>query len=392
MKFFYCRKCLMPSTRPRITFDQYGICNGCNWAEQKKTFDWDKRWGELESLCDKYRGNGVDWDMIIPWSGGKDSYHIAYNFKYKLGMNPLLVKLAAMIPSKIGLQNERNIKKHGFDLIVINPSSEYDRLNKIGLIEQGRPWYAFETGITTAVVKLAMGLGLKWICYGEEGETEYGGRDDYLKSGYDSQKGFNRKWIVDTYFSGHDTNKYNLKTALWDFPSQKELDKAGIFFTHWSYFSDWDNEKHLKTARQMGFKKISYNECPEDGVLDYGTFTNYTSLDDPFMRTFNTYLMFLKFGFGRGSHEATGEIKAGRMSRERGCGMATIFDSYDCRDFADRLAEYYKVTRFELRQICDSWANKAIVEPGHDKWILRKELRGFPTIENAIEIDYDGSY
>jgi N-acetyl sugar amidotransferase len=380
----------MPSSRPRISFDQHGICNGCNWAEQKKSFDWDTRWKELETLCDKHRGNGIDWDMIIPWSGGKDSYHIAYNFKYKLGMNPLLVKLAAMIPSEIGLRNERNIKSQGFDLMVINPSNEYDRLNKIGLIEQGRPWYAFETGITTAIVKLAMGLGIKWLCYGEEGETEYGGRDDYLKSGYDSQKGFNRKWIVDTYFSGHDTNAYDLKTALWNFPSQKELDKAGIFLTHWSYFSNWDSEKHLETALRMGFKKISHQAG--DGVWGLGTFTDYTSLDDPFMRTFNTYLMFLKFGYGRGTHEATEEIKAGRMTREEAMEMAKQYDDYNCLYFWDKLADYYNMTPFELRQICDSWANTDIVEPGEDRWVLRKELRDFPTIENAIEIDYDGSY
>jgi len=390
MKFFYCRKCLMPSTRPRITFDEYGVCNGCNWVKQKKTFDWSTRWSELESLCDKYRGNGVDWDMIIPWSGGKDSYHIAYNFKYKLGMNPLLIKLAAMIPSNIGLENERNIKKQGFDLIVVNPNEEYDRLNKIGLIEQGRPWFAFETGITTILIKLAMGLGIKWLCYGEEGETEYCGRNDYLTKGFDSQRGFNRKWIVDTYFSGRDTNQYKLNTALWNFPSQKELDKSGIFLTHWSYFSHWDSEKHLETALKMGFRK--YPVTPDDGVTGYGTFTNYTSLDDPFMRTFNTYLMFLKFGYGRGTHEATEEIKAGRMTRDEAAELASLYDDYDCRDFWFKLAEYYKVTPFKLRDICNKWANRAIVEPGRDKWVLRKELRGFPTIEDAIEIDYDGSY
>jgi N-acetyl sugar amidotransferase len=384
MKFFYCRKCLMPSTRPRITFDEDGVCNGCLHAEKKKTFDWKTRWSELVDLCDKHRGNGIDYDMIIPWSGGKDSYHIAYNFKNKLGMTPLLVKLAAMIPSEIGLENERNIKKHGFDLLVINPNEEYNRLNYIGLVEQGRPWYAFETGITTTVVKIAMGLGIKWICYGEEGETEYGGRDDYLTSGYDSQKGFNRQWIVDTYFSGHDTNKYDLKSPLWQFPSQEKLDEAGIFFTHWSYFSDWDSEKHLETAKLMGFKYRPI--CPHDGVSGYGTFTDYTSLDDPFMRTFNTYLMFLKFGFGRGSHEATGEIKAGRMTRKEGCREAREYDAYDCRHFWGELAKYYGVSSFKLTKICDKWVNKSLLHEGQDRWVLKPEINFDLTMDNPLEI------
>lgn len=382
MKFFYCKSCLMPSRRPRITFNENGICNGCNYSAWAKTFDWSKRWKQLEQLCDKYRGNGTDWDMIIPYSGGKDSYHIAYNFK-QLGMKPLLVKLAAMIPSKIGFRNEQNIRKHGFDLIVIYPDDEYRRYNKIGLVEQGRGWLAFETGITTAIIKLAMGIGIKWLCLGEEGESIYGGRDDYLKN-FTLEKGVNRKWIVDTYFSGNDTSKANLNTPLWKLPSQKALSDAGIFYTHWSYFSDYDPEKHLQTAKELGFEVGP--KSPEDGVTGYGTFTNYTSLDDPFMRTLNTYLMRLKFGFGRGSHEATTEIRYGRITRDEGIELAQAYDDYDCIDFWDKLAEYYGVTGMELETICDSHANEALLYKDKGVWMLRPEINFDLTIDNPLEI------
>jgi hypothetical protein len=86
------------------------------------------------------------------------------------------------------------------------------------------------------------------------------------------------------------------------------------------------------------------------------------------------------------------KLEAGRMTREEAMEMAKQYDDYNCLYFWDKLADYYKMTPFELRQICDSWANTDIVEPGEDRWVLRKELRDFPTIENAIEIDYDGSY
>lgn len=46
----------MPSTRPGIKFDNKGVCSAC-WAyENRKKIDWDKRYKELEKLCDKYRG------------------------------------------------------------------------------------------------------------------------------------------------------------------------------------------------------------------------------------------------------------------------------------------------------------------------------------------------
>jgi len=48
----YCKKCLMPDTRPGITFVD-GECAPCiNYAKQK-TIDWDVRKKELEKLCDK---------------------------------------------------------------------------------------------------------------------------------------------------------------------------------------------------------------------------------------------------------------------------------------------------------------------------------------------------
>lgn len=378
MKFFYCKKCLMPSTRPRIQFDENGVCNGCNWAEQKKTFDWSKRWKELEALCDKYRGSGHRPDMIVPWSGGKDSYHIAYMMKNELGMNPLLIKVAPLIPTTIGRLNEENIRDHGFRLIKIYPERAYVDLCLKGLIEQGRPQMGFVTGITTMIVQEAMQRGIKWVMYGEEGETEYGGRTDYV------EHGFNRDWIVNTYFSGYDTNNYGLD--LWDLPSQKELDKAGLVFSHWSYFSDWDGLKHFETAKKIGFM---YGPEDSDGVTGYGTFTNYTSLDDPYLRTFHTYLMFLKFGFGRGSHEATGEIRAGRMTRSQGIGMAKKYDAYDCSNLIYKLCKLYHINETELMRHVERHINPKILWLDRwfdNKWQLRPEINFDLTIENGIEI------
>ena len=40
---FWCKNCVMASTRPRISFNHKGICNGCTWAEKKKTINWKKK-------------------------------------------------------------------------------------------------------------------------------------------------------------------------------------------------------------------------------------------------------------------------------------------------------------------------------------------------------------
>ena len=62
----FCKKCTISNQRPRITFDQNGICSACNFSELKeKKFDWKKRGEELQQLCDKFRKtNG--FDVIVP--------------------------------------------------------------------------------------------------------------------------------------------------------------------------------------------------------------------------------------------------------------------------------------------------------------------------------------
>ena len=35
-KIKICKLCLMPSSRPRISFDIKGVCNACNYQKKKK--------------------------------------------------------------------------------------------------------------------------------------------------------------------------------------------------------------------------------------------------------------------------------------------------------------------------------------------------------------------
>ena len=54
----YCKKCVMPDTRPGITFNNDGVCSACQQIERRKLIDWNVRWKEFEELCEKYREIG----------------------------------------------------------------------------------------------------------------------------------------------------------------------------------------------------------------------------------------------------------------------------------------------------------------------------------------------
>ena len=36
----FCKRCVVSNQRPRITFDQEGVCSACRYAEEKEALDY----------------------------------------------------------------------------------------------------------------------------------------------------------------------------------------------------------------------------------------------------------------------------------------------------------------------------------------------------------------
>jgi glutamine---fructose-6-phosphate transaminase (isomerizing) len=86
-----CKKCLLTETFPFIEFDSEGICNYCNNYKPKFASSLSERQkGESEILriSETYKKqNG--YDVLVPFSGGRDSsYGLSY-IKRELGLNPV---------------------------------------------------------------------------------------------------------------------------------------------------------------------------------------------------------------------------------------------------------------------------------------------------------------
>lgn len=48
----YCKKCVMPDTRPGIKFDERGIGSAGQYFENRKDLNWEARFKELTELGD----------------------------------------------------------------------------------------------------------------------------------------------------------------------------------------------------------------------------------------------------------------------------------------------------------------------------------------------------
>lgn len=358
----WCSNCLTMSTRPRITFDAKGWCNACVWTEKKKSLNWDARHAELIKLLDKHRRTDGEFDCMVPCSGGKDGSYVAYNLKHKYGMHPLCVTITPALTLPLGDQNLRAFVESGYNHISVNPDHEAMRvLNKTGFIEMGFPYYGWLISIHTAVIRTATAFGINLIFYGEDGEVEYGGSTEtskdpiydvhyqkkvYLEGGYE-------KVLASSGLSASQLN-------LFRYPSDDDLNKHALELTHWSYFENWDPYRNYLVAKEhCGLKEAEDSNA--------GTFTNF-SQNDQALYALHTYLMYLKFGFGRANQDACIEVRRGAMDRDQAVNLVRLYDGHYPEEFIQLYLNYYQMTKSEFDAVLDRYANKDLFEKIDGHW------------------------
>ena len=85
-----CTCCVLPETFPFIEFDDKGVCNYCRsykprYAGMHPT---ETRKAFIESLA-KYRRNGREPDVLVPFSGGRDSSYGLHLIHEEFGLRPV---------------------------------------------------------------------------------------------------------------------------------------------------------------------------------------------------------------------------------------------------------------------------------------------------------------
>ncbi len=356
------------STRPRITFDERGWCNACRWMEKKLTLDWASREKELETLLDKHRRTDGRFDCLVPVSGGKDGSYVAYNLKHKYGMNPLCLTVTPALPLPLGEQNLKAFIESGYNHITVNPCHDAMRaLNKKGFTEMGFPYYGWLTAIQAAPVRMASQLGIGLIFYGEDGEVEYGGSTETDKNPI-----YNVQYMKKIYLEGGYEKVINSaglpdqELFFFRFPGDQELSQSPIDITHWSYFENWDPYRNYLWAKEhCGLKEA-------DGS-NSGTFTNFAQ-NDQALYALHTYLMYLKFGFGRATQDASIEIRRGAMDRTQAVHLVRLYDGHYPEEFISTYLDYYQMTLEEFDATLDRWANRALFEKIAGRWEPRFEV------------------
>lgn len=361
-KVFWCKNCLNMSTRPRTKFDERGWCGGCQWMEEKNTVDWQARQEEMKQIVKKYRRKD-SFDCIVPVSGGKDGTYVVHSLKNKYNMHPLAVTVRPCLELELGKKNLENFVQSGVNHIHITPNAEVMRqINKLGFIEKGFPYYGWLITISTSVIRVAMNFDIPLIFYGEEGDVEYGGSTELKNTPM-----FNIEYMKRVYLErGHDKimKMVDAKPAdlyLFQFPTEEEVEEKELYLTHLGYFEPWDSYRNYLVAKE-------HFALQENEEANTGTFTNYAQ-NDQALYALHTYLMYLKFGFGRATQDSGIEIRRGSMTREQAKSLVPIYDNQYPESFIDLYLEHYDMTIEEFDAVLDKFVNRELFEKKNGRWM-----------------------
>jgi N-acetyl sugar amidotransferase len=365
----FCKRCTISNQRPRITFDEQGVCSACNYAEYKRSkVDWNEREAELIELCNKHRKSNGEFDVIVPCSGGKDGSFVAHMLKYKYGMNPLAVTWAPLKATALGRQNLDAFIASGFNHILGTPNPQVtQRLTNLAFTHLGDPFQPFIYGQTNFPLHMAVKHNVQLIMYGENGEVEYGGN---MKNAFRPTRDIEDH--DDHYFSGlppqfwieHGVSEADLYSFM---PPKFEEIKSNNTEIHFlGYYKFWDPQENYYYCREhTGFTPNT--ERSE------GTYSKYASLDDQ-IDGFHYYLSYIKFGIGRTTSDTAHEIRDGKIDRDEGITLVRRYDHEFPKKYYKEFLEFCSITDVQVHEVIDSWRSDHIWEKDGGEWKLRKPI------------------
>lgn len=379
----YCKLCIMPSSRPEQVFNEDGICDAClSISEKYNDVDWEKRDKEFREILDRYRGDGSNYDCIIPVSGGKDSVYQALTMRDEYGMSPLCVNHLPCDLTEIGWKNLIFMRDLGFDVVHIGANRKsYREMVRVGFFKLGDCCWPEHIGIFTTPFKVAVQYKVPLIIWGENSQFEYGGPASKKKNNI-----LDRNWLEQFQMLGyrisdliHDgINLNDIKTFIY--PSDEELKEVGVTGLFLGHYKKWDSSANTELAVSLG-----WNKNPSGPVE--GAYNDVENLDCKWIGGLHDYMKFIKFGYGRATDQLCIQIRHGKISRKdaieklRESDEGTVPYKY-LPDFL----EYLNITEEQFHETLDRFTNKRIFLR-NDDGSLKKDnnnnlTRKFPVWES----------
>lgn len=284
-----CTRCILPSSYPNIDYDDKGVCRVCREFDEKYlNINWSARQKELEKILDRYRGKGKKYDILVPFSGGKDSTYTLWLMKNRYKMRCLAFNFDNGFLDENALAFvKKSARNLGVDLITYTPDRDLlNRVYKRALEATGEFCAACVVLMPTAIFRAADNQGIRLIA---------AGFSDILESPPPETSYMDRVCFKDIM-----KTEFSMKELEWDFlfPSWKRM--FGVKQINLPNYIPWNLPEIYETLnRELGFGK---------SVSD----VRYDCLGTPH----SSYLFRQRTGFGKYEYLYANMVRAGVITRE----------------------------------------------------------------------------
>ena len=305
-----CKTCVLPDTFPTIHFDDRGVCNYCrSFRGKEHQEELKKRYRQkMEKLLSSQRGRG-DYDILMAYSGGKDSTYTLDLFKNFFKLRVLALTFDHGFVSPYAFRNiTRIIEQLGVDHILVKPN--FAMIKKVFVTSAKENIYSHKTLerasticascmnlVKLITLKITLEKGIPFIGYGwSPGQAPI--QSAVMKNNAEFIKA-TQKAIYDPLYNklGDEIKPYFLGSEFFEHPDSfpYNLHPLAIY--------EYNEEKIYARIKELGW------EQPED------TDPNSTNC---LMNAFANQVHQEKYGFHPYAFEIAGLIRIGILSREEG--------------------------------------------------------------------------
>jgi N-acetyl sugar amidotransferase len=361
----FCKKCILPDTRPNLVIGSDGVCNACKAHEEKKLdINWGQRKQFFLEVVKRAKERSKGYDCLIPVSGGKDStWQVITCLEY--GMNPLAVTWRTPSRTEIGQKNLDNLISLGVDHIDYTVNPKIEKLFLLKALERyGSVALPMHMGIFNIPLTIAHRLDIPLIVYGENSAFEYGGTEEE-KTGFRLDSKWKKVFGVTHGTTAEDWISEEMsKKELTAFfgPNDEELESKGITAIFLGYYLEWSPQMTLDVATKHGFHVRK--EGPKTGYY------NYADIDDNFI-SIHHFVKWYKFGFTRLFDNLSIEIRDGRITRDEALDILRQYGEQIPHEDIHEFCDFVGITREHFFKILEKFRNHNIWSQQDGKWKMK---------------------
>ncbi len=360
----YCRRCILPDTRPNLVLNEVGVCNACESCVTKRSIHWQQREQLFRDVVARAKARSSGYDCVIPVSGGKDStWQVVKCLEY--GLKPLTVTWKTPGRTAIGERNLANLVCLGVDHIdyQVSPAVEKKFMYQ-ALCRLGSTAIPMHLAIFNIPTRVAVRFGIPLIVWGENSAFEYGGPEQE-RSGFKLDAAWLRRYGVTHGSTAEDWISDRLSRAeLTPYfgPGAEELAASGVAAIFLGYFFEWDPEKTRAVAAAHGFSA-------DPGGARTG-FYDYADIDDDFI-SIHHWLKWYRFGFTRLYDNLSLEIRNGRMTRKAALAVVRETGDETPHSDIDKLCRFLGISVQHFYEVCETFRNSDIWYRDGMTWKIR---------------------